>query len=205
MSDKVIFIDRDGVINKDPIGDYIKRWEDFKFMPGAVSSLKKLSDNNFEICIISNQAGIGDKKYPEKNLKEITLNMINYLEKKKVKLNSCYFCLHGKKAGCACRKPKTKLFDYASEKLTYSKSKTFFIGDKVTDVEAGNRYGLKTIMVLTGHGKLDRPKITKKSKPNHIVPSIKEAVDIVLKNRRQTSDVSFQLNAKSQKSKAKIL
>ena len=179
--DKVIFIDRDGVINWDPIGDYIKHWKHFKFLPGVIGALKKLSDKNFKIVIISNQAGIGDKVYPESSLQEITSNMLEHFEKNGVNVDSVYYCLHGKKHGCDCRKPKTKMFKIASQKLSYSKEKTFYIGDKHSDVEAGKRFGLKTIMVLTGHGVHDLPKLKKPYYPNYIVPSIKEAAAVAIK------------------------
>lgn len=179
--DKVIFIDRDGVINWDPIGDYIKHWKHFRFLPGVIPALKKLSDKKFKIVIISNQAGIGDGVYPESALEDITLKMLYALEKKKVRIDALYFCLHGKKHGCNCRKPKTQMFKIASEKLSYDKKKTFYIGDKHSDVEAGKRFGLKTIMVLTGHGVHDLPKLKKPYYPNYIVPTIKEAAAIALK------------------------
>ena len=155
-SQKVVFVDRDGVINWDPVGDYIKHWKHFRFLPGVIPSLKKLSDQNFRIILISNQAGIGDGEYTEAALRDITLNMLQKLEQKKVKIDSVYYCLHGKKEGCTCRKPKTLMFRLASKNISYVKNKTFYIGDKATDVEAGKRFGLKTIMVLTGHGFKDR-------------------------------------------------
>lgn len=179
--DRVVFIDRDGVINWDPIGDYIKHWKHFRFLPNVVKSLQKLTQERFRIVLISNQAGIGDRAYREASLKEITLKMLNDLEKNKVTIEAIYYCLHGKKDGCECRKPKTRMFKIASEKLSYQKDKTFYIGDKHSDVEAGKRFGLKTIFVLTGHGVHDLPKLKKPYYPNYIVPSIKEAAVIAVK------------------------
>ncbi len=177
----VVFIDRDGVINWDPVGDYIKRWKDFRFLPGVIRSLKRLSNSGYKIILISNQAGIGDGVYAEKHLKEITLNMLNRLECNQIKIDSVYYCLHGKHDGCSCRKPQTEMFREASRKLNYSKKNTYYIGDKATDVEAGKRFGLKTIMVLTGHGRKDLALIRPGRKPNKIVPSLKEAVHYLLK------------------------
>ncbi|MBI4971319.1 MAG: HAD-IIIA family hydrolase [Candidatus Omnitrophica bacterium] len=179
--DKVIFIDRDGVINWDPIGNYIKHWKHFRFLPGVVSSLARLSQHNIRIILISNQAGIGDKQYAESALKEITLNMLKKLEMSGVTIDSVFYCLHGKLHGCECRKPKTLMFKMASDGLLYSKNKTFYIGDKATDVEAGKRFGLKTILVLTGHGKIDRARLKPDFQPDYIVPSLKEAVAIAIK------------------------
>lgn len=176
-SHKVIFIDRDGVINRDPIGDYIKRWKDFKFLPGVIRALKKLSSRKYQIIIISNQAGIGDGVYPESSLKEITVNMLSRLEKEGVSIHSVYYCLHGKKEGCSCRKPKTLLFRLASKRLRYQKTRTYYIGDKVSDIRAGKRFGLKTMLVLTGHGSMHKDQFKNGRGPDRVFPSLREAVE----------------------------
>jgi len=57
---KVIFLDRDGVINKDPgFGDYIKSWVEFQFLPGSIEAIKRLNEKGYVIFVISNQAGVG--------------------------------------------------------------------------------------------------------------------------------------------------
>lgn len=154
---KIVFIDRDGVINVDPIGDYIKSWNNFKFEKGALEALKKISGLGYGIIVISNQAGIGDGVYPESELWNIHDNMARTFKENGVNFLRAYYCLHGKQAGCRCRKPETGLFEQAAKDYAFDRSKTFFIGDKFSDVKAGKRFGLKTIMVLTGHGKLDEP------------------------------------------------
>ncbi len=142
---KIIFIDRDGVINVDPIGDYIKRWEDFKFEKGALETLKAISEAGYEIIIISNQAGVGDGVFTEEALNNIHQNMVKVFRDNGVNYHSAQYCLHGKKAGCACRKPEIGLFKKAVENIEFDSSKTFFIGDKATDMEAGKRFGVRTI------------------------------------------------------------
>ena len=178
----VIFIDRDGVINEDPIGDYVKRWEDFRFIPGTVDALKRLSQSGFDVVIISNQAGIGDGVYSEKTLQEITRNMLAALKKGGVNVRAVYYCLHGKEANCDCRKPKTGLFKKAAADIKFDPRETFFIGDKLSDVHAGHSFGLRTLFVLTGHGANDRPQLSKNKQPEGIFASLKEAVDYVLQN-----------------------
>lgn len=180
VSQKIIFIDRDGVINKDPIGDYIKRWKDFKFLPRALKALKKLSDANFRIVIISNQAGIGDGVFTKRALDHITKNMLGQLARNKIFVKDVFYCLHGKQAGCKCRKPEIGLFKKAAQKIKFNKRDTFFIGDKATDIEAGKRYKLKTVYVLTGHGRYDLKKLTKKLKPDLIAKDLSAAVDTIL-------------------------
>ncbi len=181
---QVVFIDRDGVINEDPIGDYVKHWEDFRFIPGTIKALKKIYKAGFGIVIISNQAGIGDGLYPESALKIITANMLFELKKNGIEIQGVYYCLHGKDANCDCRKPKTGLFRQAAREIDFNPSGTYFIGDKASDIQAGKNFGLRTLFVLTGHGKNDRPKLKGAEEPEHIFHSLTEAVDYILKQKQ---------------------
>jgi D-glycero-D-manno-heptose 1,7-bisphosphate phosphatase len=173
---RVIFIDRDGVINIDPIGDYIKSWKDFQFEPGALEALRLLTQREYHIIVISNQAGIGDGLYTEAALRDIHRNMVVEFEKNGISIRSAHYCMHGKEAGCKCRKPEIGLFEDAARGLPFVKEKTYFIGDKKTDMEAGKRFGIKTIFVRTGHGKTDEAKLTKTSKPDILADNLLQAV-----------------------------
>lgn len=172
----VIFIDRDGVINVDPIGDYIKSWKDFRFETGALEALKKITAYGYEIIIISNQAGIGDNVYPEDQLWDIHKNMLKVFAKEGIRVSAGIYCLHGKDEGCNCRKPQIGLFKEAAKHILFNTSNTFFIGDKVSDVLAGKRFGLKTIMVLTGHGKYEEKLAVGSMKPTHKAKNLLDAV-----------------------------
>ena len=69
---KAIFLDRDGVINRDPgSGDYIKSWEEFQFLPGAIEAIKELNRNGYEIFVISNQAGVSKSLFSREDLDDI--------------------------------------------------------------------------------------------------------------------------------------
>ena len=179
-SQKVVFVDRDGVVNVDPIGDYVKRWEDFKFHDGVLAGLRRFADEGYQIILISNQAGVGDGVYPEKALWEIHRKMLEAFQRENVPIQGTYYCLHGKQAGCECRKPQTGLFKQAAENLKFDKARTYFIGDKATDVEAGKKFGLRTILVRTGHGALDEPRCKGELQPDAIVDRFEEAVNRVL-------------------------
>lgn len=176
---KIAFIDRDGVINVDPIGSYITRWEDFRFEKGVLETLQKIQALGYELIIISNQAGIGDGVYPESALWEIHKNMLKEFEKAGIRIRSSHFCSHGKEAGCKCRKPEIGLFQEAVKGLNFDKTKSFFIGDKATDVEAGKRFGVKTIFVRTGHGRFDEPLLKGSRVPDFRINQISEVVAIL--------------------------
>ncbi|OGW79517.1 MAG: hypothetical protein A3G33_06890 [Omnitrophica bacterium RIFCSPLOWO2_12_FULL_44_17] len=178
---KVIFLDRDGVINQDLIGDYIKHPDEWKFIDGTIDAMQRLRDTGYEMVVISNQAGIGDGEFTEKQLNAVTEHMQSELKKNGIHIKHIYYCLHGKSQICNCRKPKPGLFEQASLNLKFDKVETCFVGDKVSDVEAGRAFGLKTIFVLTGHGQNEVKKFNAANKPDHVFANLKEAVDYLLK------------------------
>ena len=181
---KVIFIDRDGVINKDLWG-YVEKWEQFEFLPGVLESLKKLTQAGFSIIIISNQAGIADGLFSLEDLDEVNKNMLHEIEQHGARIAGTYYCPHSKTAECDCRKPKTGLFEQATHSLPeYEKEKTFYIGDKISDIKAGKNFGLKTIMVMTGYGEREKDLISDETQPDFMAADLPEAVQIVLKQKR---------------------
>ncbi|MBU1863257.1 MAG: HAD family hydrolase [Candidatus Omnitrophica bacterium] len=178
--DKTIFIDRDGVINRDLLG-YVERWEDFDFLPGSLDALRVLTEAGFTIIIISNQAGVGDGVFTKEALDGVNNQMIREIENAGGSVAGVYYCIHGKHAGCDCRKPKTGLFEQALKKNPdFQKEKTYFIGDKLSDIEAGKNFGFKTALVMTGYGRRERDLITDGNKPDIIAADLKEAVKSIL-------------------------
>ncbi|MDB4349441.1 HAD family hydrolase [Omnitrophica bacterium] len=183
---KIIFIDRDGVINKDPGGwtehSYVTSWKDFHFLPGAKESLKKLTEAGYEIIIISNQAGVNRGYFTQNDLRDINENMLKEIYSSGGRVHSTYYCPHTKDEGCDCRKPKTGLFKKATEDLDVDFKGTFFIGDGSMDVEAGKRIGCRTILLLSGKSKLEDVEGWI-CKPDYIKKDLLEAVDWILSER----------------------
>lgn len=148
---KVIFLDRDGVINKKaPKADYIKKWSEFEFIEGAKEAIAKLTKNNYKIFIISNQAGIARGMMTKQDLEDIHNNMKEELAKCGAKIDGIYYCPHGWDGGCECRKPKPGMFYQAAKEHHIDLTKTIFIGDDERDVEAGQAADIKTYLVKPG-------------------------------------------------------
>ena len=145
---KVLFLDRDGVINKKPFkADYVKSWDEFEFLPGSVEAITLLTQNGYEIYIISNQAGIARGIMTKDNLKGIHKKMKNELRKHGARISGIYYCPHGWDDGCECRKPKPGMFFQAAREHHIDLTKTIFIGDDERDIEAGEAARVKTILV----------------------------------------------------------
>ncbi len=178
--EKIIFIDRDGVINKD-LWRYVEHWGEFEFIDGVFEALKLLHKNNFRIVIISNQAGIGDGKFTLADLDDINKNLSRVVSENGSSIFKTYYCTHGKQEGCKCRKPEIGLFLLAEEELpVFDKSTTYFIGDKVTDIEAGKRFGIKTILVKTGYGQKAILELNDNNQPDLLFDDLLSAVEQIV-------------------------
>lgn len=178
---KTIFIDRDGVINRD-LWRYVEHWDEFEFLPRVLDGFRLLNEYGYACVIVSNQAGIGDGKYTKEALDDIHKNMCAEIEKAGGNVAASYFCLHGKQDGCSCRKPEIGLFEQAELELPdFDNEQTYFIGDKLSDVEAGKRFGIKTALVLTGYGEKSQSDITPDSTPDIVADDFYHAVEMILK------------------------
>jgi len=156
---KVVFLDRDGVINKYP-GDknYVTKWSEFKFIPGSIEGIRKLNSCGFKLVLISNQAGVGKGLYSQKALDVMTKKMLNQLKKAKAGLDRIYYCTHSPVDNCDCRKPKTALLKKAIASLGQAPSEMYFIGDSFLDMETAINFSAKPILVLSGREKIvNRP------------------------------------------------
>jgi histidinol-phosphate phosphatase family protein len=183
---KVIFLDRDGVINKYPgDADYVKSWKEFKFLPRVKPALKRLSEAGFKIFIISNQAGVSKGVYSQEDLDSITSRMLKELKDSGIAIAGVNYCIHRDEDNCPCRKPKTGLIDLALLKfkdkgLNVNLDGSYFIGDTTRDIETGKKRGLKTILVFSGKEKLEN-KNHWPIHPDFTASDLFEATKIILK------------------------
>ena len=152
---KYIFLDRDGVINKDCAGwtkyGYVTSLSEFVFLPKVLEALKHFYENDYQAVIVSNQQCVGKGYLSEEELNNLTDNMIGEVESFGGKVAGVYYCVHKKEENCDCRKPKEGLFLKAKADLSITSfSNMYYVGDTERDVIAGEKSGLKTITVLTG-------------------------------------------------------
>jgi len=152
---KVVFLDRDGVINEYPgHGEYVTHHREFKFIPGSIEGIKKLREKGFKIFVVSNQAGVNKGLYSQKDLDAITKKMLQGFKRKGVAVDGIYYCTHGSEDNCNCRKPRTGLLEKAIENCAHKAKFTFFVGDSFRDMNAARSFKAKTILVLSGREKI---------------------------------------------------
>ena len=183
MSQKVVFLDRDGVINRGFDNGYVDDWKKFAFLPRSLAALRRLRKAGYKGIVISNQAGIARGIYSLKTLREITRRMRKAVEEKGGKLDAVYYCPHRLQDRCSCRKPKAGLFRRAKKRFGIRLKDSFLVGDSRVDVEAGKAIGCRTILVLSGRNKR-RPRWD--IKPDAIRKNLWEAVTWILKQKQSS-------------------
>jgi D-glycero-D-manno-heptose 1,7-bisphosphate phosphatase len=141
-----IFVDRDGVINCRRPGDYVLDWSQFVFMPGIREALQQLSSLGVPMIIISNQAAVGKGLLDPAGLEEITARMNEALLADGTSLAAAYYCTHRMEDHCQCRKPKPALLFSAAADFNIDLSRSIFIGDSHTDVQAARAAGCASVL-----------------------------------------------------------
>lgn len=142
---KVIFLDRDGTINKD--FGYVYKTEDLEFLPGVVEGLKLLQDNGYMLIIVTNQSGISRKYFSIDDYNIFNSYLINELKKYNIEIKEVYMCPHRNEDNCECRKPKTQLFWNAIKKYNIDLDNSYAIGDKERDLAICNETSIKGILL----------------------------------------------------------
>ena len=151
---KTVFLDRDGVINRNPPNmGYVRMWTEFSFIPNSRRAIRELTQNGYRIFVITNQAGIGRGLFSEESLKDIHCRMVAEITEAGGTIDALYYCLHHPDTGCECRKPKPGMLKRAAQEHNLDLSNACFIGDATTDIQAGKRAGTATFLVLTGLGR----------------------------------------------------
>ena len=176
FNNKAIFLDRDGVINKEV--NYLSKPEDFEFIQDSIKALKILKQLDFLLIVTTNQAGIARGYFSEEDLKKIHAKMIRILHTHDVVLDDIFFCPHHPDFTkiCECRKPNPGMIFKARDKHQIDLSKSYMVGDTLNDIKTGFNATCKTVLVLTGYGREEVKKI-KDVKPDFIFQNLLEFAD----------------------------
>jgi len=146
---RALFLDRDGVINIDK--GHVHKVEDFEFCNGIFDLCRYFVEENFVIVVITNQAGIAKNFYKTSDFYKLDKWMVEQFEEDGVDILRTYFCPHHPDftGECKCRKPNPGMLLSASKDLNIDLSKSIFIGNKESDIEAGIRAGIPLNILFT--------------------------------------------------------
>jgi D,D-heptose 1,7-bisphosphate phosphatase len=186
MKNKAVFLDRDGVINKEV--NFLYKWEQFEFLPRTDEAIRRLNKSGYLVIVITNQPVVARDMCSEDELKDIHAKMKKELEKKNAKIDAVYYCPHHPDKGfpeenkaykieCECRKPKLGLFLQAKKDFNIDFVKSYMIGDTTKDIFAGKSIGCKTILVKTGYAGTDK---RYNISPDFIVEDLYDAAELIL-------------------------
>jgi len=143
-----LFLDRDGVINKRLVDDYIKRWDEFEFLPGVLESMATFSKLFGRIIIVTNQQGVGRGWMTEEQLKSIHEKMVSHIEKAGGRVDAIYYCTDLKDKPGNCRKPSVEMFENAQKDFPeIVASKSIMAGDSQSDMDFGKKAGMFTVFI----------------------------------------------------------
>jgi D-glycero-D-manno-heptose 1,7-bisphosphate phosphatase len=151
-ANKALFLDRDGVINKEK--NYLYQIKEFEFIDGVFEACKYFQSQGYLIVIITNQAGIARGVYTKNDFEDLTRWMVKEFEKESVLISKVYHCSHHPEfsGNCECRKPKPKMIFDAQKEFDIDLTKSILVGDKNSDIEAGLNAGIKmNFLIQTGH------------------------------------------------------
>jgi len=147
---RCVFLDRDGVINVKPAdGEYIRSWEEFKFIPEVVDWIRLFNVLGFMVIVVTNQRGVGRALIQPEVLHEIHSKMVAELARAGARVDDVLFCPHEEDT-CDCRKPKPGLIVQAQKKWDIDTEGSVLIGDSERDRLLADRCGMRFILVRNG-------------------------------------------------------
>jgi imidazoleglycerol-phosphate dehydratase / histidinol-phosphatase len=147
MKEKILFIDRDGTLIKEPPSKQVDNIEQIELVPGVIPALLKLQQSGYKFVMVSNQDGLGSPHYPEENFARVQHFVLNIFRSQGIEFHAIHICPHWQHDNCDCRKPRPGLlFEYFLKEKLF-KDKCFVIGDRQTDLDLANNLGIQGILI----------------------------------------------------------
>lgn len=166
---KCVFLDRDGVLNKDN-PNYTYRVSDFEILPGVLEAVEQLKAAGYLLIVITNQSGIAKKIYTQHQMEECHA----YFQKMcNNRIDHFYFCPYQPTVTASiARKPGTLMFEKAIAKFDIDVTQSWMIGDRGRDIMPARQLGIRTIQIGNEINELE--------KADHQVENLKEGASIIL-------------------------
>ena len=176
MSDRAVFLDRDGVLMRD--SNYVGHVDRVEIIVGAPQALRRLQDAGFRLFVVTNQSGVGRGYFTRESVEEIHTLLNQHFNAVGAHIERYYVCPHHPEDNCDCRKPKPKFLLEAAREYGLDLSRCFMVGDRPSDIQCGRNAGATTILVTTGagHETLDKHE----AEPDKVVRDIGAAADWIL-------------------------
>lgn len=152
MSNRLVILDRDGVINRlRPRG--VAGPDEWEALPGSLEAIAQLCRADYRVVIITNQSGIARGRYSINTLNRIHRRMLDELQPHGGEISAVFFCPHAPEDHCRCRKPRAGLFLELADRLKCNLHDVYAVGDSLRDLQAAHGAGAKPVLVETGNGR----------------------------------------------------
>ena len=176
MLQRVVFLDRDGVINRDS-PDCIKRVEEFEFLPGSMEELRHLAECGFSPIVVTNQSGLHRGLFSPETLAEIHRRMCAAVQAHGGFIRDILVCPHLPAEECECRKPRPGLLTAARSRHGIDFATAVMVGDSVKDIECARNAGVRrAVLVRTGNGgEAERALSARNLCPDFVANDLREA------------------------------
>lgn len=165
---KVVFLDRDGVINIDH--GYVHDIDNFQFVDGIFDTCLWFRKNDYHLVICTNQSGIGRGLYSEAQFKSLNTWMVSKFLDHGIPILDVYYCPHLPHENCKCRKPSPGMLIAAHTKYNIKLELSHMIGDSESDILAGRSAGVRSTILL----RQEESSFTESTKADYVVKNIKE-------------------------------
>ncbi len=154
-----VFLDRDGVVIEE--ANYLHTIDQVRLIPGTAETIAALNRADWLTVLVTNQSGVARGLYPIECVATVHQHLLELFQGYGARFDGVYFCPHhpgGDLAEycreCECRKPRPGMLLQAAADLEIDLARSWMIGDRLTDLEAGAAAGCRTALVRTGYGKL---------------------------------------------------
>lgn len=158
MTNNIVILDRDGVINHDAV-DYVKSPDEWSPIPGSLEAIALLNQHEYRVFVATNQSGVARGLYSEETLSDIHDKMQRLVVDAGGRIEGIVYCPHHPDENCACRKPKPGLLHQVETICGHSVKGQPFVGDSLRDIQAAQAGGCKPVLVLTGNGEQTRNQV----------------------------------------------
>ena len=184
-----VFIDRDGTMTVE--GGYINHPSRLQLIRGSADAIRLCNEHGILAILATNQAGVARGYFTEDLIHVVHGKLEKMLAAKGAKMDAIYYCPHhpreGKRpyrADCDCRKPKPGMIERGCEELPVDRSRSYMVGDKISDSEFGHKMGLRTVMVMTGYGRgeYEYQRQDWTDTPDYIAKNLKDAVEWIIRD-----------------------
>jgi D-glycero-D-manno-heptose 1,7-bisphosphate phosphatase len=181
MLAKVVFVDRDGVINRDA-PDYILSWAQFEFLPGSRRALARLKRAGFTTIVITNQSAVGRGMIRPAALDDLHARMCAAVREAGGEIRDIFYCPHHPEDDCTCRKPRPGLIWAAQKRHAIDLAGACMVGDSARDIAAARAAGVGlAVLVRTGNGAAAEKALSERQdRPQHVAADLAAAVDWII-------------------------